>query len=134
MHLKELDKKIEEKEERIRQIDKEYGQAIEYLKVYRSNLHLVDKIEELDNHFKDCVVETYWLQEKVNRYRINQEIESYSRSVSEKEFDEANKKLPEGRPLDIKELVRIADEIYFHPSRNVQIIRLIRQRFVNSPS
>lgn len=33
MHLKELDKKIEEKEERIRQIDEEYGITIEYLKV-----------------------------------------------------------------------------------------------------
>jgi hypothetical protein len=133
MHLKELDKKIEEKEERIRQIDEEYDLTIEYLKVYRSNLHLVDKIEELDNHFKDGVIET-WLQEEVNRYRINQEIESYSRSVSEKEFDEANKKLPEGKPLDIKELSRIADEIYFHPSRNTQIIRSMRQRFANSPS
>ncbi len=134
MHLKELDKRIAEKEERIRQIDEEYGLSIEYLKVYRSNLHLVDKIEELDNHFKDCVIETYRLQEEVNRYRINQEIESYSRSVSEKEFDDANKKLPEGRPLDIKELARITDEIYFHPGRNEQIIRLMRQRFANSPS
>ena len=134
MRLKELDKKIEEKEERIRQIDEEYGITIEYLKVYRSNLHLVDKIEELDNHFKDCVVEICQLQEEVNRYRINQEIESYSRSVSEKEFDEANKKLPEGKPLDIKELSRIDDEIYFHPSRNTQIIRSMRQRFANSPS
>ncbi len=58
----------------------------------------------------------------------------YSRSVLEKEFDEANKKLPEGKPLDIKELSRIVDEIYFHPGRNVQIIKLMRQRFANSPS
>lgn len=94
----------------------------------------MDKIEELDNHLKDCIVEIYQLQEEVNRYRINQEIESYPRSVSEKEFDEANKKLPEGKPLDIKELSRIADEIYFHPSRNTQIVRSMRQRFANSPS
>ena len=94
----------------------------------------MDKIKKLDNHFKDCIVEIYGLQEEVNRYRINQEIESYSRSVSEKEFDEANKKPPEDRPLDIKELIRIADEIYFYPSRNTQIIRSMRQRFANSPS
>ncbi len=81
MHLKELDKKIEEKEERIRLIDEEYGLTIEYLKEHRSNLNLVDKIEELDNHLKDCVVEIYQLQEEVKGYRINQGIESYSRSV-----------------------------------------------------
>jgi hypothetical protein len=52
----------------------------------------------------------------------------------EKEFDEANKKLPEGKPLDIKEVSRIVDEIYFHPGRNVQIIKLMRQRLANSSS
>lgn len=102
MHLKELDKKIAEKEERIRQIPEEYGLTIEDLKEYRSNLPLVNKIKKLDNHLKDCIVELYQLQQEVNGYRINQEIESYSRSVSEKEFDEANKKLPKDKPLDIK--------------------------------
>ncbi len=134
MLLMELDKKIAEKEERIIQKAEEYGLTIEYLKVYRSNLHLADKIEKLDNHLRDCKNKIYLLQKEVNGYRINQEIESYSRSVSEKEFDDANKKLPEGRPLDIKELARITDEIYFHPGRNEQIIRLMRQRFANSPS
>lgn len=81
MHLKELDKKIEEKEERIRLIVEEYGLTIDYLKEHRSNLNLVDKIEELDNHLKDCVVEIYQLQEEAKGYRINQGIESYSRSV-----------------------------------------------------
>ena len=134
MRLNELDKKIAEKEERIRQKAEEYGLTIEDLKEYRSNLPLVDKIKKLDNHLKDCIVEIYGLQEEVNGYRINQEIDSYSRSVSEKEFDEANKKLPEDKPLDIKELIRIADEIYFHPSRNTQTIRSMRQRFANSPA
>jgi uncharacterized coiled-coil DUF342 family protein len=76
----------------------------------------VNKIEELKNQLRDYINKIYLLQKEVNDYRINQEIESYSRSVSEKEFDEANKKLPEGRPLDIKELVIITDEIYFYPS------------------
>ncbi len=134
MRLMELDKKIAEKEERIRQKAEDYGLTIEDLKGYRSNLPLVDKIEKLKNNLRDCINKIYLLQKEVNRYRINQEIESYSRSVLEKEFDEANKKLPEGRPLDIQELVRITDEIYFHPSRNTQIIRSIRQRFANSPS
>ncbi|MEJ7640632.1 MAG: hypothetical protein WKF36_00390 [Candidatus Nitrosocosmicus sp.] len=134
MQSKELDKKVAEEEGRIRQKAEEYGLTIEDLKEYRSNLPLVDKIEELKNHSRDYINKIYLLQKEVNGYRINQEIESYSRSVLEKEFDEANKKLPEGRPLDIKELVRITDEIYFHPSRNVQIIKLVRQRFANSPS
>ncbi len=116
MQLKELDKNIAEKEERIRQKAEEYGLTIEDLKVYRSNLPLVNKIEELKNQLRDYINKIYLLQKEVNDYRINQEIESYSRSVSEKEFDEANKKLPEGRPLDIKELVIITDEIYFYPS------------------
>jgi hypothetical protein len=94
----------------------------------------VDKIKRLENHLKDCIVEIYGLQEEANGYRINQEIESFSRSVPEKEFDDANKKLPEDRPIDIKELIRIADVIYFYPSRNVQTIRSIRQRFAKSPS
>jgi hypothetical protein len=91
MRLSELDEKITEKEERIRQIVEEYGLTIEDLKEYRSNLPLVNKIKRLENHLKDCIVEIYGLQEEVNGYRINQEIESYSRSVPEKEFDDANK-------------------------------------------
>lgn len=131
MQLKELGKKIAEKEERIRQKAEEYGLTIEDLKEYRSNLPLVDKIKKLENHIRDSNNRIYQLQKEVNGYRLDQEFESYSRSVSENEFDEANKKLPEGRPLDIKELARITDEIYFHPARNIQIIRLMRQRFAN---
>ncbi|HYZ96637.1 MAG TPA: hypothetical protein VE524_08580 [Nitrososphaeraceae archaeon] len=129
-----MENKVAEKEERNREIAEEYGLTIEALKEYRSNLPLVDKIKKLDNHLKDCIVKIYRLQLEVNSYIVKQEIESYSRSVSEKEFDEANKKLPEDKPLDIKELSRIADEIYFYPSRNVQIFRSMRQRFANSPS
>ena len=98
-----MENKVAEKEERNREIAEEYGLTIEALKEYRSNLPLVDKIKKLDNHLKDCIVKIYRLQLEVNSYIVKQEIESYSRSVSEKEFDEANKKLPEDKPLDIKE-------------------------------
>jgi hypothetical protein len=70
----------------------------------------------------------------VHGYKIKQEMEKYSRSVLEREFDEANEKIPEDKPLDIKEVSRITNEIYFRPSRTIEIIKLMRQRFSNSPS
>ncbi len=53
MQSKELDKKVAEKEDRIRQKAEEYELTIEDLKEYRSNLPLVNKIKKLENHLQD---------------------------------------------------------------------------------
>ena len=134
MRLMELDKKIAEKEERIRQKAEEYGLAIEDLKEYRSNIPLVDKIEELKNHLRDCINKIYLLQKQVNVTELIKKLKVIQDLFRKNNLMRANKKLPVGRPLDIKELVRITDEIYFYPQQDVQIIRSIRQRLANSPS
>lgn len=53
--------------------------------------------------------------------------------VLESEFTETNKWLPENKPLDIEELSRITDEIYYYLSRNVDIIKMVRERYPRKP-
>ncbi len=86
MQSKELDKKMFEEEDRIRQKAEEYGLTIEDLKEYRSNLPLVNKIKELGNYLPDNKNKIYLLQKEVYGYKIKQEMDIYSRSVLEKEF------------------------------------------------
>ncbi len=50
------------------------------------------------------------------------------KTIQEKEIIEVNKKLPSNNPIGIKELSKIADEIFSHPSRNIDIIKLMRER------
>ena len=52
-----------------------------------------------------------------------------SRSVLEKELDKANELLSkEGDSLiDMVELSRLSDEIYYNPSRSIDIIKLLRE-------
>ena len=54
-----------------------------------------------------------------------------SKSVSEIEFIDANKWLPEKDPLNIEELSKITEEIYYYPGRNVDIIKMMRERYSN---
>jgi len=68
------------------------------------------------------------LEIELDRCKAELDLEENSRFVSETEFDEANKKLPNDRPLEMVELVKITDEIFYNPSRNVDIIRLMRKR------
>ena len=67
------------------------------------------------------------LEKVIRGQKIAQEMEKHSTAVLEKEFEEVNKHLPEDEPLDIEELARLTDEVYFQPSRNANIIELMRQ-------
>jgi hypothetical protein len=60
--------------------------------------------------------------------RTELDLEKNSRLVRETEFDEANKKLPIDCPLEMEELVKITDEIFYNPNRNVDIIKFMRKR------
>lgn len=53
---------------------------------------------------------------------------NYSKSISEKEFDKLHELMSEDEYFDIKELSALSDEIYRYPSRNIDIIKLLRQR------
>ncbi len=54
------------------------------------------------------------------------------KTVQEKELIEANKKLPSNNPIGIKELSKITDEFFSHPSKNVDIIKLMRERYLSN--
>ena len=53
------------------------------------------------------------------------------KSIPESEFIDANKRLPENNQLDMEELSKITDEIYYYPSRNVDIIKVMREAYPN---
>ena len=55
------------------------------------------------------------------------------KTVQETEIIEVNKKLPSNSPIGRKELSKIADEIFSHPSRNIDIIKLMRERYLRKP-
>jgi hypothetical protein len=130
--IKELDKKIADKQEDLRMVVERYGTTVDDLEDFRLNRPLRVKIVALENSLQSHRVEIDRLEKEAQSYKILQEIEkNNSRSVLEKEFEEANKKLPEDEPLDILELARLTDEVYFNPSRNVEIINLMRQFYPN---
>lgn len=64
------------------------------------------------------------------KYQLEIYMNDYSKSISEMEFDKANELLSkeEDAPLDMEELSRLSDEIYNNPSRNIDIIKLLRER------
>jgi hypothetical protein len=79
-------------------------------------------------------------------YQFEIYMSDYTRSISEKEFDKANELLSEeGEPfddgewtsgnalIDVKELYALADEVFQHPSRNIDIIKLLRERRQSQP-
>ena len=49
-----------------------------------------------------------------------------SKSALEREFIDVHKWLPKNNPLDMAELSKIIDEIYYYPGRNVNMIKMIR--------
>ena len=68
------------------------------------------------------------LEKDLIRCKSELYLEKNSRAVLETELDEANKKLPIDRPLEMDELVEITDEIFYNPSRNVDVIKYMRKR------
>ena len=51
------------------------------------------------------------------------------KTVQENELVEVNKKLPSNNPISINELSKITDEFFSHPSKNIDIIKAMRERY-----
>lgn len=129
IHLESLDKEASERQEKIRQIIDEYNTTKNDLDEYRRNRPLRESVNKLRNTLIDKESEILLLEKDLRMCKLELHLEKNSRAVSETELDEANKKLPIDRPLEVEELVKITDEIFYNPSRNVDIIRLMRKRF-----
>jgi hypothetical protein len=126
--LTELDKKISIKQRQIKQLIEEYGLTIQDLNDYRLNRPLIDKIQELERILKKVENDKSMLMEEL--FEIDEENSELKpeKTIQEKEVIEVNKKLPSTNPIGIKELSKIADEIFSHPSRNIDVIKLMRER------
>ncbi len=104
---------------------KEYNIAAEDLKEYRLKRPIIDKTHELEKILQRQNNENSIIKDELMYYvNENEKIKS-TKEVSESEFIEANKKLPVNNPLNIKELTTITGEIFYHPSRYVEIIKLM---------
>lgn len=128
MHLESLDKEISERQEKIRQTFDEYNISLIDLEEYRANRPLRESIKKFKQIVVDKENEISFLQKELRKCKLDLHLEKNSRSVVETEFDEVNKKLPTDHPLNMEELVTITDEIFYHPSRNAEIIKVMRRR------
>jgi hypothetical protein len=124
---------ISEKQDRIRKIIDEYGITKNDLEEYRRNRPLRESEKKLEHTVEEKAAAIAVLKIELIRCESKLYLEENPRAVSEIEFDEANKRLPIDRPLEMKELVEITDEIFYNPSRNVDIIKLMRKRFGINP-
>jgi hypothetical protein len=129
IHLESLDKEISERQEQIRQIIDECNITRNDLEEYRRNRPLRESVNRLTNTVYDKENEIFLLEKDLVRCKSELDLEKNSRAVLETELDEANKKLPIDRPLEMEELVKITDEIFYNPSRNVDVITYMRKRF-----
>jgi flagellar biosynthesis chaperone FliJ len=127
-HLESLDKEISETQEKLRQIIDEYNTTKNDLEEYRRNRPLRESVNRLTNTLIDKENEIFLLEKDLVSCRAELDLEKNSRLVRETEFDEANKKLPIDCPLEMEELVKITDEIFYNPNRNVDIIKFMRKR------
>ena len=123
-----LDKEITKRQGTIRQLIEEYNITTEDLKEYRSSRPLIYKIEELEDLLNEKESEISLLKEDLMNYQVDISLLESSKTVFESEFINANKKLPTNSPINITELTKITDELFYHPSRNIEVIRLIRER------
>jgi len=89
---------------------------------------LRESVNRLTNTLIDRENEIFLLEKELVSCRAELDLEKNSRLVRETELEEANKKLPIDCPLEMEELVKITDEIYYNPSRNVDIIKFMRKR------
>ena len=129
--LGDLEKATITKESQIKQKTQEYNTTIEDIKKYRLNKPLVDKINILESKLLDKNIENDKLKEELLECQAKFLDWPNSKSISESEFIAANKRLPENNPMDMEELSKITDEIYYFPGRNVDIIKLMRERYPN---
>jgi hypothetical protein len=128
-YLAELKKDTIAKEREIEQKFEEYDITTTDLDEYRLNRPIVDKINILESELFDKEIETESLKGELLKYKIKIMLSNNSKSVSEIEFIDANNWLPEKDPLNIEELSKITEEIYYYPGRNVDIIKMMRERY-----
>ena len=128
-----IEENIAERQRQIIQQIEEYNITVDDLEEYRQSRPLVDKINRLESRLFDKEIEIESLKEDLLDYKAKILTLKSSKSVLESEFIDANKWLPEKNPLDIGELSRITDEIYYYPSRNVDIIKMMRERYSRKP-
>ena len=131
-YLAELEKETIIKERQIKQKTEEYNITIDTLKEYRLNKPLVDKINILESKLFDRDIENDELKEELSERESKVLTHPNSKSIPGSEFIDANKRLPENNPLGMEELSKITDEIYYLPSRNVDIIKVMRERYPNT--
>jgi hypothetical protein len=137
-HIKNLTKQLADiekeailKERQIKQKTEEYHTTIEDLNEYRLNRPLEDKIHVLESKLFDKEMEIDKLKEELLECQAKVLVLPNSKSILESEFIAANKRLPGNNQLDMEELSKITDEIYYYPGRNVDIIKLMRERYPN---
>jgi hypothetical protein len=137
-HIKNLTKQLADiekeailKERQIKQKTEEYHTTIEDLNEYRLNRPLEDKIHVLESKLFDKEMEIDKLKEELLECQAKVLVLPNSKSILESEFIAANKRLPGNNQLDMEELSKITDEIYYYPGRNVDIIKVMRERYPN---
>ncbi len=107
---------------------------------FKSDRPLADKIVKMEDELKSKDEEICLQRKKALGYQLDIYMTDYSKSISEKEFEKANRLLSgneylgmegltsEDGPIDMRELSALSDYIYQYPSRNIDIIKLLRQR------
>jgi hypothetical protein len=130
--LTELNKEIAIKQRQIKQLIEEYGLTIQDLKDFRLNIPLIDKNQELERAIKILEKDKSMLIKDLMDMENENTALRLKKTVQEKEIIEVNKKLPSTNPIGIKELSKIADEIFSYPSRNVDIIKVMRERYLET--
>ncbi len=119
------------KERQINQKTEEFNITIDTLKEYRLNKPLVDKINILESKLLYKEIENDESKEEWLECQAKGLVLPNSKPIPETEFIDVNKRLPENNQLDMEELSKITDEIYYYPSRNVDIIKVMRERYPN---
>ncbi len=141
-----LDVEISNQHKKILKLMSECHTTKEDLEDFRSSRPLLDKIGKLEDELKAKDEEISLQRKKMLEYQLDIYMSDYSRSVSESELDKANELLSEegepidegewtsgNAPIDVNELPALADEVCLHPSRNIDIIKLLRDRRLSQP-
>ena len=126
--LEDLDKEIAKRENRIRQQLEEDGLTMSDLNEYRQSRPLADKISKLEEELNEKENEMSLLKEELLDCQAELETLKSPKCILESEIIKANEGLPKDKPIEPKELSIIADEIFYNPGRNTDIIKLMRQR------
>ena len=121
------------KEGQINQKIREHKITIDDLNEYRLKRPILVKIDVLEFRLFKKEEENESLKEEILNYKAKILALNSSKSVLESELINANKKLPTSNPLDITELSKITDEIFYHPNRNIEIIKMMRENFIRKP-